>query len=105
MSVGLLSSVTTGQLQQVRTADADRGAQQVRAHQQQTTAVQRAEAADGVGEMTEDAATSDRDADGRRLWEPAEERGATDSATSPSDGAPRSRDPTGLAGGQLDLTG
>ncbi|QDU30383.1 hypothetical protein ETAA8_55110 [Anatilimnocola aggregata] len=62
-----------------------------------------AERAAGIGEMEQDSEASDRDADGRKLWEasqPKKEAEATAEST-----PPLSKDPTGSAGGQLDLSG
>ncbi|MEO8497326.1 MAG: hypothetical protein ABI614_19825, partial [Planctomycetota bacterium] len=73
----------------------------------QTKSDQQAEAAAGVGETTQDEKASDRDADGRRLWEAMNKQaGEPDDADEvKSKQAPLSKDPTGASGGQLDLTG
>lgn len=65
----------------------------------------RAENAAGIGATDgEDNETSDRDADGRRLWEaPLAKRPAD--ATEPAAEPPHSRDPTGESGQTLDLSG
>jgi len=68
---------------------------------------QKADAAAGIAATDgEDTETEDRDADGRRLWEAGEEPSpGTDEQTLHQDPPPKSKDPTGDAGTQLDLTG
>lgn len=69
--------------------------------------VQKAEQAAGIGQTQEDAEASDRDADGRRLWErPADgtKKGPVDPAADAA--APqRAKDPSGSCGTALDLVG
>ncbi len=105
-SLGVIASVTTGQLQQTRGADSDRATQDARTHSAELDSARKAEAAEGIGEMLQDEGTSDRDADGRRLWEQAVRRPDSDDMPEsiPLE-APQSVDPTGQAGGNLDLTG
>jgi hypothetical protein len=73
-------------------------------HARQAAAARQAENAAGIGRMDQDEATSDRDADGRRLWErPPTGQGQDedDAGQTP----PANKDPTGQAGSQLDLSG
>ena len=105
--MGMAGSVAGG-LTQIRTADAGRAEKQSADQARQTKSDQKAEAAEGVGETTQDEKTSDRDADGRRLWEALPEQTAR--VDEPNEDAitqevPQSKDPTGTSGGQLDLTG
>ena len=105
-ALGLLGSVTSGQLQQTRGADTDRAGQDARTQNNQAESARHAEAAQGVGEMVQDESTTDRDADGRRLWERVAKREAdSDSDRTPQVDSPQSVDPSGQAGNQLDLTG
>lgn len=64
-----------------------------------------AEQASGIGETKEESPTSDRDADGRRVWEfeAKKKQEAAEQSLAPTAG--QSIDPTGAAGGQLDLSG
>ncbi|MEQ8209677.1 MAG: hypothetical protein RH917_07575 [Lacipirellulaceae bacterium] len=65
----------------------------------------KAEEASGIGTTEEDQETSERDADGRRLWEagPDANEEATESIETKS---PKlAKDPTGEMGNSLDLTG
>jgi hypothetical protein len=78
------------------------------AHNRQADAHQRADNAAGIGQTQQDEESSERDADGRRLWEPPAKpsKGSKDQATSDDPAASRqSKDPTGQSGTQLDLTG
>lgn len=101
-----MGSIAAAPLAQAKGSDIDKAkadtANQVRA----TDSAARADAAAGVGVTQEDAQTSDRDADGRRLWESMESPGkapqATDEATEPPH---LSKDPSGSRGTQLDLSG
>lgn len=102
--LGTIGSVTTGQLQQTRSADADRAAQEVARQARTAASGQRAENAAGVGETEQDEATSERDADGRRLWERQDGRPPQEESPPPQEPV-ASRDPTGQSGTQLDLSG
>ncbi len=62
----------------------------------------------GVGRTEKQEKASDRDGDGRRMWEGQREKEtepdeATPEATTRE--APKSKDPTGSSGGKLDLSG
>lgn len=87
----------------------NKGTEADRAHQQSATERQnatsaKAESAAGIGKTEEEQQASDRDADGRRLWE--EPPAAEESADSAADTAtPRTKDLTGEAGNELDLIG
>lgn len=104
--MGMAGSIAGG-LPQIRSADAGRAEKQTADQARQTKSDQQAEAAAGVGETTQDEKASDRDADGRRLWEATNEQAAeTDEGDEvKAQPAPLSKDPTGASGGQLDLTG
>lgn len=84
--------------------DSDRTAQQASNQSRATQSGLKAESAAGIGESSEQHEASDRDADGRRLWE--EPPGAGKSS---GDGEPaepqRAPDPHGERGTQLDLSG
>ena len=73
-----------------------------------TTSDQKAKRAEGLGATDADKETSDRDADGRRLWEFGRNKDDSDKTSEESGQthAPRqSKDATGESGGLLDLTG
>ena len=78
-----------------------------------TQADQKAQRAEGLGATDSDAETSDRDADGRRLWELAQQSSDEDAAhqeaaqdePGETGAARQSKDAAGESGGLLDLTG
>src|SRR5687768_16155632 len=96
-SLGVIGSVATGQLQQTRGADSDRAVQDAKTQSRELDAAKKAAAAEGIGQTAQDEGTSDRDADGRRLWEPPAKppEKTSDSAEEPIADPPRSLDPTG----------
>ncbi len=105
--MGMTGSIAGG-LPQIRSAEAGRAEKQSADQARQTKSDQQAEAAEGVGETTQDEKASDRDADGRRLWEALPGQPAAVDETNDEakpDATPQSKDPTGARGGQLDLTG
>ena len=105
--MGMAGSVAGG-LPQIRNADAGRAEKESSDQTRQATSDRQAEAAAGVGETAQDEKASDRDADGRRLWEAmpqqADEPDDAKEDAKPEE-TPRSKDPTGTSGGQLDLSG
>jgi hypothetical protein len=108
MSVGPLGtagSVAGSQLSQVKGSDTERAQQDQQDQSRRLDSDRHAQDAAGIGETEQDEETSDRDADGRRLWEKqvAHERDPTLEET--IDEGPRSKDPTGQRGGNLDLSG
>ena len=105
--VGSLGSVAAGQLQQARTADVDRATQDVLQQARSVDANERTEKAAGIGEMEQEEGASERDADGRRLWEQQSRRPRPSQSDPSSDdsGSSLGQDPTGEAGTQLDLSG
>ncbi|MCA9119758.1 MAG: hypothetical protein H6822_34600 [Planctomycetaceae bacterium] len=105
--MGMAGSVA-GSLPQIRSADAGRAEKQAVDQARQTQSDHKAESAAGVGETSQDEQASDRDADGRRLWEaPLNEtnNGGTNEEANENLQVPQSRDPTGTSGSQLDLSG
>jgi hypothetical protein len=102
--LGTIGSLAATPLPQ-RAAEADKtqreSTDQARAAQGQLAA----EAAAGIGETEEDSQASERDADGRRLWEapPAKQSSAEASPETPS--PQLVKDPTGDSGSELDLVG
>jgi hypothetical protein len=68
-------------------------------------AAEYAEQASGIGETKEESESSDRDADGRRVWELGEEKKKAAEQPTEQQAAGQSIDPTGERGGALDLTG
>ncbi|MFV1964277.1 MAG: hypothetical protein ACC628_02550 [Pirellulaceae bacterium] len=102
--MGTMGSVAGSQLPQTKGADAERTQQETVDQVRQTESNRKAENASGVGETEQDQEASDRDADGRRLWEAAPESEAHPEGDETGD-LPRSKDPRGKTGANLDLRG
>jgi hypothetical protein len=110
MSVGPMGVVGSiaGSLPQMRSAEAGKTEKQITDQSRQIKSDQKAEAAEGIGETAQDEKTSDRDADGQRLWEAAPEGHSNSEDSSEQKREPeerRSIDPTGSSGGAIDLSG
>ena len=106
-SLGIVGSLAGASLAQ-KAAEVDKTQRDAADAARQTDANARAESAAGIGETEEESQASERDADGRRLWERQAKK--NDSTTAEEDVAASTpaalaKDPTGLSGGTLDLTG
>jgi hypothetical protein len=102
--VGGLASTTAPQ----RAAETERADRQSVDQARTAETAERAENAAGIGHTEEDSQASDRDADGRRLWERSTSSKKPEAAatTAPNDSASHlSKDPTGSCGNELDLLG
>jgi hypothetical protein len=108
MSIGPAAGVVAsaaGAAAQAGGADVQRARQDAIAQQRAVRTALQAEDAAGIAQTDgQEHETNERDADGRRPWEAAQQRpNPEDSAASP-DAPPTSRDASGLSGSQLDLT-
>ena len=103
-SSGLAGSVAGSPLARASSSESDRASQEVGAQQRQVNSEKKAESAAGIGETDgENKEASDRDPDGRRLWEAAPDDGAESDDT---ENAPaRGKDATAQSGNLLDLSG
>ncbi len=109
MSVGPMASIAASlagtSFAQSRGSDVERTSQDSVQRERRVASEQHAEAAAGVGVTDQDQETSERDADGRRLWE---ETGKS-KPDAGADIAPASErkalDATHQSGTQLDLSG
>lgn len=99
---GVLGAAAGAPLAQTKGAEAEHTSRDVSAAERKTDSEARSERSAGIGETSEDSAASDRDADGRKLWEPPVEE---EQAELNPDHARRPTDPKGLSGNQLDLVG
>jgi hypothetical protein len=109
MSIGSLSgiagSVAGTSLAQTRGSEIDRAQQESTARELRAHSEEKAESAAGIGEADGDNhETSERDADGRRLWEFPRRQGEQDVVSDAPDRG-KSLDPTGQSGNTLDLSG
>jgi hypothetical protein len=112
MSIGIIGGVAGSQVSQVK-SDADRVRATADAQARAVDSQQQAEDAAGIGKTDgKNHETHDRDADGRRYWEPPpepkdeltldENTAAGENGDVPPSPA---SDPRGESGGHLDLTG
>ena len=103
---GLTSSAAGAPLSQTSGSETERTQKDTATQRRQIDSQDRSEKASGIGTTEQDQETSDRDADGRRLWEApvdAKTEEQQDAAEDPSQR--KSKDPTGDAGNTLDLMG
>jgi hypothetical protein len=100
---GLIGSAAGAPLSQTSGSETDRASRDSAAHERLSSALEKAERAAGIGTTEQDQETSERDADGRRIWEdpPNSKKSNADC----SHEIRQSRDTTGQSGTQLDLTG
>jgi hypothetical protein len=112
MSVGSLGGITTSAagapLSQTTGSETERAKDSLN-QQRQVDAHQKADRASGIGQTEQDQETSERDADGRRLWEAPEEKDKKNKdakvAETGESAVRQSKDATGQSGTKLDLTG
>jgi hypothetical protein len=105
-SLGLIGSLVTTPLAQ-KANDADKTVRDAADQAREVQANRQAEAAAGIGETEEDSQASERDADGRRLWEqPLAKQTPPEESDESEEALPLlSKDPSGESGGELDLLG
>jgi len=103
---GILGSAAGAPLSQTKGSEVDRNAQEASSQQRAADSDKKATDAAGVGQTEEDQEISDRDADGRRLWEEtAKKEDAETSEAANPEPPTQAKDAHGLAGTQLDLLG
>ncbi|MEX2173434.1 MAG: hypothetical protein WD872_03675 [Pirellulaceae bacterium] len=103
-SLGIIGGLATA-AQSQRTAEVDRAGREAAERARETQSELKAESASGIGETEEDSQTSERDADGRRLWERPPQAGHPGQPAPEDAASPTGKDPTGESGGELDLVG
>jgi hypothetical protein len=104
--LGMIGAAAGSPLAQQKGSDSERVAQDQSTQSREASSAKQAAQAEGIGETEQDHQTSDRDADGRRVWELAQQNAASqDSAEDEQSQQARSRDATGERGNQFDLTG
>ncbi len=102
-TTGALGSAAGAPLSQTAGAETERTQKESAAGERLVDAQNKSERASGIGETQEDQQTAERDADGRRLWEGPAKKKAADPEEPTVDR--RAKDPTGMSGNELDLTG
>jgi hypothetical protein len=99
---GLVGSAAGAPLSQTAGSETERTQRDSTVKDRNVHALERAEQAAGIGTTEQDQEASERDADGRRLWEaPPDKQSDGDAAHA----ARQSKDATGQSGTRLDLTG
>ena len=106
---GIVGSSAGAPLSQTKGSESERAQREQAGQARESDNAQQAERASGIGQTEQDQQTSERDADGRRLWEGPNPR-PTDDENEDADQAAdhvnrQSKDATGNAGTKLDLTG
>ncbi len=97
---GLIGSAAGVPLSQTSGSETERTGREGAARERALDGVERSEKAAGIGTTEQDQEASERDADGRRLWEhPPDKNHENDEHPH------QSRDATGQCGTNLDLTG
>jgi hypothetical protein len=102
-ATGIVGSAAGTQLSQSSSASSERAGRDAATSDQTAANDRAAEAAAGIGQTQADQETSDRDADGRRLWETPAEAGSDEESQGEQKRPPR--DPRGESGNALDLIG
>jgi hypothetical protein len=107
---GMLASAAGTALSQTSGSETERALKESLSEQRISETDQHAERSAGIGQTEQDQGTSDRDADGRRLWEkpPGDSKKSDTSDSEEAENELQSRqskDPTGQSGTRLDLTG
>jgi hypothetical protein len=103
---GIINSAAGAPLSQAASSETERSQRDAGVQQRHVDAADRTEQAAGIGTTEQDQETSERDADGRRLWEgPAAKKKDAVTADETADLPRLSKDASGLSGNNLDLTG
>jgi hypothetical protein len=103
---GIVTSAAGAPLSQSAGSETERAQKDSLHQQRQTDSSQQAERAAGIGQTDEDQQSSERDADGRRLWEaPAKPQKQATKEEMSTTVARQGKDASGQSGTQLDLTG
>ncbi len=104
-SMGIVGGAAGSSLSQRAGSEVERTQQETAAKERQISSDKKAERAAGIGETEQDQGASDRDADGRRLWETPDDGNPASEQDDATQSTRHSKDPSGQSGGQLDLTG
>jgi hypothetical protein len=103
---GIVTSAAGSPLSQTAGSETERAQKDALHQQRQTDSSQQAERAAGIGQTDEDQQSSERDADGRRLWEgPGKPQKQAVKEETTTTVVRQSKDASGQSGTQLDLTG
>src|SRR4029079_15605341 len=105
---GVVGSAAGTSLSQTAGSETERSQRDTAAQHRQISGNERSERASGIGQTEQDQESSERDADGRRLWEKQPKDGKEAKEEPKSDDllgiSKQSKDPSGQSGTKLDLT-
>jgi hypothetical protein len=104
-TTGALGSAAGAPLSQTAGSEAERTQKEASVQARLADAQTKSEKASGIGQMEQDQEASERDADGRRLWEDTAKKKEQEAAAEAADAQRQAKDPTGMSGNSLDLTG
>jgi hypothetical protein len=102
---GIVGSAAGAPLAKTSGTEAERSQKENSASQRLGDSQEKSERAAGIGTTEQDQGVSDRDADGRRLWEASQQKQQQDSEQQENQPEHVSKDPSGDSGSKLDLTG
>jgi hypothetical protein len=102
---GLAGSAAGAPLSQTAGAETERSQKDSAVRERTIDGQNKSERASGIGTTEQDQGTDERDADGRRLWEATGKQKNTPQDQPTDEPDRRAKDPTGLSGNALDLTG
>lgn len=106
-SAGVAGSAAGAPFAQTKGSEAERASQDSSQQQRQIAGERSAADAAGIGQTEEDQGASERDADGRRIWEKGQDKDKEGEGTGEGQPEPKrqSKDPQGESGSKLDLSG
>jgi hypothetical protein len=104
-TTGALGSAAGAPLSQTAGAEAERTQKESSGQQRSADAQMKSEKASGIGSMEQDQEASERDADGRRLWEDTGKKKEEPAEEVAANVERQAKDASGMSGNSLDLTG
>ncbi len=104
-SMGIVGGAAGSSLSQRAGSEVERTKQDAATKDRQVQGDKKAEDAAGIGKTEQDEGTSERDADGRRIWEHPPEGNSAADQDEAEQSSRRAKDPSGQSGGKLDLMG
>jgi hypothetical protein len=105
MTTSVLGSAAGTAASQTAGAETERAQKDTAARERLVDGQNKSERAAGIGTTDEDQQASERDADGRRLWEAPGKKKSDSEEADAGEPQRRAKDPTGMSGNVLDLTG
>jgi hypothetical protein len=103
-TTGPIVSAAGAPLSQTAGSETERAQKETGVRERLLDGQNKSEKASGIGTTDEDQQTGERDADGRRPWEIAAKK-KPETADAAGEPDRRAKDPSGMSGNALDLTG